>query len=143
MNRSDSASDGAKFQLASLALAVGIALIIVFVHWLVVAHVFVSIWHWILTVTGNQVAGTRWNLAWSGFLSAGVITTGLFTGVYHDMRKHNCSRKGCWRIGRHPYVKDGVTHMLCKVDHPALRGKQHLQDDFLTHYQQHRPTEGN
>lgn len=72
---------------------------------------FGEVWHWILNVTGDNTSGTRWNLAWSGFLSAGVITTGIFTGVYHRMREKNCHNHGCWRIA-HCTTANG--HHLCK-----------------------------
>ena len=92
------------------------------------------IWHWILNVTGDNVAGTRWNLGWSGFLSAGVIGGGLFTGIVQHARGINCHSKGCWRIGTHPYEKDGVTHKLCKHCHPQLKGKHHTREEFHAHH---------
>jgi hypothetical protein len=70
-----------------------------------------AFWHWLLQVTGNMTAGTRWNLAWAGFLSAGVISTGIFTGTFHKMRQANCHNKGCWRIGHH-LTPEG--YKLCK-----------------------------
>ena len=74
------------------------------------AYFGADIWHWILTVTGDQSAGTRWNLAWSGFLSAGVISGSIFTHAYQHARGANCHNKGCWRIGN-KITDDG--HKLC------------------------------
>jgi hypothetical protein len=71
-----------------------------------------DIWHWILTVTGDQTAGSRWNLAWSGFLSAGVISGSIFTHAYHSAKAKNCHNKGCWRIAQKT-TADG--HRLCHV----------------------------
>lgn len=73
--------------------------------------VLVAIWHWVLNVTGDMTAGTRWNLAWSGFLSAGVVSSSIFTNTYHHARAANCHNHGCWRIA-HKETKDG--HRLCK-----------------------------
>lgn len=70
-----------------------------------------AIWHWILQVTGNYTSGTRWNLAWSGFLSAGVISSGLFTGVWQRYRTNNCHNRGCLRITHHT-TPEG--YHLCK-----------------------------
>ena len=94
-----------------------------------------AIWHWILNVTGDNTGGTRWNLAWSGFLSAGVIGGGLLTSVIQHARSINCHAKGCWHIGTHPYEKDGVTHKLCRRCHPALRGQHHTKEMFRVHHE--------
>lgn len=96
------------------------------------------IWHWILQVTGNMTSGTRWNLAWAGFLSAGVISGSIFTNLYHQMRAHNCHAQGCWRIGTHPYEKDGVVHKLCRHCHPELKGKHHTREEFHAHHLAHQ-----
>jgi hypothetical protein len=93
-----------------------------------------DIWHWVLTVTGDQTAGTRWNLGWSGFLSAGVISGGLFTSIIQHARGINCHAHGCWRIGTHPYKKDGVTHKLCVHCHPVLKGHRHTREQFHAHH---------
>ena len=93
------------------------------------------LWHWILNVTGDNVAGSRWNLAWSGFLSAGVISTSIFTHTWHSYRLHNCHAKGCWRIGRHDYTDaDGVTSRLCRHCHPVLKGSRRTREDFHAHH---------
>lgn len=93
-----------------------------------------ALWHWILNVTGDNTGGTRWNLAWSGFLSAGVISGGLFTNAYHRIREANCHSHGCWRIGTHPYEMDGVVHKLCRHCHPALKGALHTREAFHAHH---------
>lgn len=89
-----------------------IPIVLIILLALICVHFGSDIWHWILTVTGDQQAGTRWNLAWSGFLSAGVISGSIFTHTWHRMREANCHNKGCWRIGK-TVTKDG--HKLCRV----------------------------
>ncbi len=97
---------------------------------------FHAIWSWFLTVTGVHNVPSAWNLWWGGFGSAGVISTGLFANLFHQVRSRNCASKGCWRIGTHEYEKDGVTHRLCHRCHPALQGKRHTREEFLIHHRQ-------
>lgn len=96
-----------------------------------------SLWHWLLNVTGSNTAGTRWNLAWSGFLSAGVISTGLIASTLHRARAANCNAKGCWRIGTHDYVdKDAVKHRYCRHCHPILKGRHHTREQIQANHKE-------
>ncbi len=40
----------------------------------------------------------------------------LLGGAYAILRRHNCSVKGCLRIGRHPVA--GTDHIVCRKHHP-------------------------
>lgn len=70
-------------------------------------------WHWILNVTGTNIPanGSKWYNFWSGFGS----DLGIFGAVVIYLRHQNCHKKGCPRLGKHPYK-----HLkYCKKHHPA------------------------
>ena len=50
------------------------------------------------------------------FVSGPLADITLLGGAYAILRRHNCSVKGCWRIGRHPVA--GTDHIVCRKHHP-------------------------
>lgn len=87
------------------------------------------IWHWILTVTGaNNTSGT-WYGFWSGF-GSDLTEFVIFAGFIKLYRHHNCTIKGCPRIGHHPI--DGTPYKTChKHATPTCHAqlfRQHEQD---------------
>jgi len=75
-----------------------------------------SVWHWLLQVTGTASESGHWYAFWSGFgsdLGEGTLLAAVI-GMYH---KHNCHSKGCWRVGKH--VVDGTP--WCSKHHQAAR----------------------
>jgi hypothetical protein len=79
--------------------------------WQTIAH-----WLWIHTGTGNE-PGSYYGF-WSGFgsdLGEYVIVVGLFAGLWHSLRVHNCEVHGCWRLRRH---KSAAGHLVCRKHHP-------------------------
>jgi hypothetical protein len=75
-------------------------------------HIISLIWHWILNVTGTVIpmTGSKWYNFWSGFGSdlGEIAIIGSLIGLY---KHHNCTVKGCPRIGHHPV--DGTPYMTC------------------------------
>jgi hypothetical protein len=74
--------------------------------------------HWLAVHTGTVDEGGPYYGFWSGFGSdLGEVTLiGAVLGTYY---KHNCHRRGCWRVGRH--MVDGTP--WCNRHHQAARDK--------------------
>lgn len=75
-------------------------------------HTITLIWHWFLNFTGINIPsnGSKWYNFWSGFGSdlGEIAILGSLLGLY---RHHNCTVKGCWRIGHH--AVDGTPYKTC------------------------------
>jgi hypothetical protein len=93
----------------------------------------IALWHWFLQVTGTADTSGKWYAFWSGF-GSDLGELALIGGLATFVHRENCASKGCWRLGLHPYEKDGVTHRLCRKCHPALQGKRHTREEFLIHH---------
>lgn len=89
------------------------------------------LFYWLTGLLPNS----RMALAWGGILSAGLISTGLFTGVWQRYRINNCHSRRCPWIARHPYVDaDGVEHRFCRHCHPVLKGTHRTRDEIHAHH---------
>ncbi len=90
-------------------------------------NIIVHIWHWLLTVTGTAIpdGGSNWYNFWSGFGSdfGEVAILGSLVALY---KHHNCSVKGCPRIGRHAVA--GTPYLTCHR-HATLAVHKQLHDD--------------
>lgn len=76
-----------------------------------------SVWHWLLTVTGSNNTTGYWYGFWSGFGS----DLAEFAIVAVVWRKINCHAKGCWRVGLHHVA--GTPYITCAKHHPTHSGK--------------------
>jgi hypothetical protein len=74
--------------------------------------------HWLAVHTGTVNEPGAYYGFWSGFGSdlGEVALLGAIAGAYH---KHNCHRKGCWRVGRH--TVDGTP--WCNHHHEQARAE--------------------
>lgn len=76
-----------------------------------------SLWHWLVHVTGSDYTGRYGQLVpysfWSGFGSRSLGAVFLL-GLYH---RFNCHQSGCWRLGKHHV--DGTP--WCSKHHQAAR----------------------
>jgi hypothetical protein len=91
--------------------------------------VALAVWYrdwqsWAAYETGSQnTSGTPPNYNyWSGFGSVfpwgmGILAT-LILLAYHNLRKHNCHARGCWRVGNFPV--DGTPFVTCSKHHPRI-----------------------
>ena len=100
-------------------------------------HVITLIWHWFQNVTGTNISagGSKWYNFWSGFGSdfGEIAILGSIFAVY---KHHNCTVKGCFRIGRHPV--DGTPYITCHR-HATLDIHQHLHNEHKRKYpEQHK-----
>ena len=86
-------------------------------------HIISPIWHWILNFTGTNIptTGSKWYNFWSGFGSdiGEVVIIGSLISLY---KQHNCTIKGCWRIGRHPV--SGTPYKTCHKHATVTAHKQ-------------------
>lgn len=55
-----------------------------------------SVWHWILHITGADNVSGQWYGFWSGFGSDLPIFGAIAIFLHH----HNCAEPRCWRIGK-------------------------------------------
>jgi hypothetical protein len=88
-------------------------------------HIISLIWHWLLNFTGTNIPanGSKWYNFWSGFGSdlGELVIIGSVVALF---RHHNCTVKGCWRIGHHPVT--GTPYKTChKHATPAIHKKLH------------------
>lgn len=69
---------------------------------------------WFWHVTGLNGHG-RWNQAWAGILSAGLISGSLVAVPWHFL---NCHDDGCKRLGRFTTVEsNGHHYRRCRKHH--------------------------
>ena len=59
-------------------------------------HAGMSVWHWILHITGADNVSGQWYGFWSGFGSDLPIFGAIAIFLHH----HNCAEPRCWRIGK-------------------------------------------
>jgi hypothetical protein len=78
-----------------------------------------SIFHWLLALTGAKDEAGSWYGFWSGF-GGSVPDFLLLGGLITLVKKHNCHQGRCWRIGRH--TVDGTP--WCNRHHEAARKRQ-------------------
>jgi hypothetical protein len=74
------------------------------------------LWAFLLSFTGSDGAGTRWNLFWSGF-GGGPLAWLALPLVY--LRHHNCHEVWCIRLGRHQHPDGGK---YCRKHHLLMKG---------------------
>lgn len=72
-----------------------------------------TIWHWLLHVTGADNVSGPWYGFWSGFGS----DLGEMAIVGAVVRMVNCHAKGCWRVGLHHVA--GTGFKVCGKHHPT------------------------
>lgn len=77
-----------------------------------------QLWWWIEVHTGTVNEAGPWYAFWSGF-GSDLGELAIVGGLAAMVRKHNCHRDGCWRIGRH--VVDGTP--WCNRHHGAARDR--------------------
>lgn len=73
-------------------------------------HFVLAFDHWIF----HPLVGRGYQF-WSGIAGC-FVSLGMLGGILAYLRKHNCHRKGCWRLQWHPDPDSG--HPLCKKHHP-------------------------
>jgi hypothetical protein len=71
--------------------------------------------HWILHFMGLDNASGPAYLFWSGIFG----DLSIFGGVMLLLRKHNCHRPWCLRIGTLP--EQGTTYVYCRRHHSRLQ----------------------
>jgi hypothetical protein len=81
--------------------------------------------HWLGVYTGTVNEAGPYYGFWSGF-GADLAELGIIgvvaTAAYHIVRRYNCHRQGCWRVGAHPAA--GGQFFLCYRHHPDYYGKK-------------------
>jgi hypothetical protein len=66
--------------------------------------------HWIGHFLGLDDASGPFYLFWSGVCGG----LGPFAAGFAIVRRHNCHRRGCWRIGRFSFGE----RFYCRLHHP-------------------------
>ena len=98
-------------------------------HWFNVA------WHWFEIKSGTQpLKPNPYYNFWSG-PGSDLGEVAIVGGLVQIYRQHNCHVKGCARLGKHEYDKDGVKFKLCRKHHPAVDHKHRVTaDEFAVHH---------
>ncbi len=105
----------------------------------------ISLWHWIVHVTGCDYTAPYGHFVWydfhSGIGSNLQLIAAILIAPLILYRKHNCGQRWCWRIGRHE-LKDpvtGLSHMLCRRHHPDHPGKPVSAEHVMRIHRQVHP----
>lgn len=77
----------------------------------------------------HQVVGTQW--VWINDLS-NLTVFGLLVSIFGLYKHHNCTEKGCWRIGHH--TVEGTTYKTC---HKHTTENVHMK--LFLHHSEKRP----
>lgn len=75
-------------------------------------------WQFICHVLGVDSSGPgtwSWSAFWGGSGSDISLFIAFFAGLGAWVRKYNCERHGCWRLGRHATA---AGHVVCRHHHP-------------------------
>lgn len=91
--------------------------------------------HWLAVHTGTVNEAGPYYGFWSGF-GSDIGEIALLGGVFSLFRHQNCGVKHCWRLSRHEYKMDGITHRLCRKHHPAHSGSPVTAAEIEDHYSQ-------
>ncbi len=75
-------------------------------------------WNWLLHVLGvRPLQPSFWYNWWSG-AGSDFGELAIVAGLVSIYRKHNCSTRWCWRVGRYPVL--GTPFTTCKKHHPVI-----------------------
>lgn len=76
-------------------------------------------WHWLLHILGIDTQASDWYDLWSGFGAVTMASAPLWIMAIATLRKHNCHKHRCWRIGRHHFIDEhGHDKYMCRHHHP-------------------------
>jgi hypothetical protein len=75
---------------------------------------------------------------WSGFgsdIGEYTVAVGVFSTLYHAMKRNNCNAHRCWRIAHLP-IGDG-SHKVCKHHHLEITGGHPTVESLKAHHERH------
>lgn len=83
-----------------------------------------SIWHFLVHWTGSDYPTGlpgRYGQFQPYDLYSGLLGLSVFGLFLTQVRKHNCHKAWCLRLGHHPFTDaaTGATYLLCRKHHPA------------------------